>query len=165
MYVKHQQQPCPVSCVTTCIAMILNRPVEELKPLLHERYRETNLSLGEILSEYGVPFEPFNSTDRGLLQWAGLYLVAAPSLNIQAGMHQILLELDEDKYVVHDPNRGRPGIKYYANPEEWESADPLAVQLGGYSPEAYIPESWLQQVYGEKPCSKTGRPASGVTAS
>lgn len=139
--IKHQMQPCPVSCVSTCMAMLSGRPVDEVIAIVHERYRAFGLSLREMMTELGIEFQSFDTCDDNNLGLVGAYLVHVPSLNFVGGNHQILIEITEDDYYVIDPVQGRADRKYYV--KRGEATGALEVELHGYSLDAFIDAAWL----------------------
>lgn len=140
-HIVHQMQPCPVSCVSTCLAMVAGLPASGVINRFHDEYRAGGLSLRQMLDELGVPFKSFDSADEAFLGWEGAYICTAPSLNIQAGTHQIIIEVTADDYWVVDPVMGRPEKLYYVKRGAAEL--PEQVELGGYSLDAFISAEWL----------------------
>lgn len=142
MKLRHQTQPCPVSCMTASIAMVVDRPVAWIKNLFHERYRNGGLSIRQMLTELGVPFKSFDSADSNSLGKSGIYLVSVPSLNIVGGMHQVVIEVQDVDWHVHDPAWGLEvdgkQRKYYV---AWVARPdvPNEVQMtSGYTIDAFI---------------------------
>lgn len=132
-----QMQPCPASCVSTCMAMIVGRPAADLIKEFHQAYRDGAITLRNMLEFLGVGYTAFYSVDCPPLAEEGVYLCTAPSLNIQAGNHQILIEVTDDGYFVFDPVRGREDRLFYVARGKGEG-DPLAVDLGGFVVDAFI---------------------------
>jgi len=132
-----QSQPCPTSCMSTCIAMLLNIPVEAVKHRHHDDYREGR-SLREILNSYGVPFESFDSAEPHSIDRSGFWLLAVPSLNIEGGLHEVLVEFDKasSTWVIFDPRRGAEDRKFYSAAPDQDG--PLARPLSGFSTDAFI---------------------------
>lgn len=112
--IQHQTQPCPVSCVATCIAMITGCPVDLVVDQFHREYRKGDLSIGDMLRSIGLAFKSFDSAERQSLDEDGVYLVSVPSLNIQGGMHQVVIEMADGEWTVLDPNLGRDDRLYYS---------------------------------------------------
>jgi hypothetical protein len=137
-----QTQPCPVSCVSTCLAMIVGRPAADVIEELHKPYRDGDLTLREMLEYLGVKYTAFYSVDTPPLADEGVYLCTAPSLNIEAGNHQILIEVTDEKYFVLDPVQGREGRKFYVTRGKG-NGDPLAIDLGGFVIDAFISRDCL----------------------
>lgn len=152
---KNITQPCPYSCVSTCMAILAQRPIAEIHALFHSRYlngegegKEPTMSIREMLHELQLPFKSFDSADRNSLTTEpGVSILCVPSLNIVGGNHQILVEMRPDGWwQVLDPARGfvldgKPRMSYTAE----ESPDPLHVTLhSGYTVEAFIPYHAIQ---------------------
>ena len=142
-FIKHQMQPCPVSCVCTCLAMLSGLPAPTVIAKWHDKYREGNTSLRVILDDLKVEFSSFDTCDNPSLCDEGVYLCTAPSLNNVAGTHQILIELTEDDYYVIDPVQGREDRKYYVKRGE-SGGDNLSVELRGFTIDAFVSAEWLK---------------------
>lgn len=133
-----QTQPCPVSCVATCIAMIAGKPATVIRDQFHDCYRDGNLSIGDMLRELGIPFTDFRSAERNSVNERGIWLLGVPSLNIRGGGHQIVLEWDdEDDLMVFDPNLGHDDRSYYVAPGTGDG-DKAFDLGGGYNVDCWI---------------------------
>ena len=139
--VKHQMQPCPVSCVSTCLAMIAGKPAAEVIDRFHVEYRKGGLSLRSMLDALGIPFKSFDTADEPMIEWEGAYICTAPSLNIQGGTHQIIIEVTGENYWVLDPVMGREDRLYYV--KRGESKEANQVDLNGFTLDAFIDAEWL----------------------
>lgn len=140
----HQMQPCPYSCVSTCLAMIVGSPAGEVIEQLHKPYRDGDLTLREMLEYLGIKYTAYFSLDCPPLADEGVYLCTSPSLNIEAGNHQILIEVTDSGYFVLDPVQGREGRKYYVARGKGEG-NQLAIDLGGFVVDAFISRCHLEQ--------------------
>ena len=140
--VSHQMQPCPYSCVSTCLAMIVGRPAQAIIEEMHQPYRDGELTLRQMLESLGVEYTAFFSLDCPPLADEGVYLCTSPSLNIEGGNHQILIEVTDENYVVLDPVQGRDERKYYVARGKGEGI-PLAIDLGGFVVDAFISRDHL----------------------
>ena len=143
MLIKHQTQPCTVSCVATCLAMLVDEPVQGLIERFHEKYREGATSMRQLLDELQVPCTSFDSLDLPLLNDSGAYLISVPSLNIQGGLHQIILEVFGENYVVLDPVKGREGKLFYGHRRE-TFPEAGEVPLNGFVVDCFITREWLE---------------------
>ena len=141
--IEHQAQPCPVSCVSTCLAMIAGLPAQVVIDKYHLAYREEGTTLRQMLDGLKIEYVAFFSVDNPGLVDEGVYLCTAPSLNIEAGTHQILIELTDEDYFVIDPVMGRDDRKFFVKRGE-KNERSLAVDLGGFIVDAFIPRSWLE---------------------
>lgn len=141
--ISHQMQPCPYSCVSTCLAMIVGRPAQKIIEEMHQSYRDGELTLRQMLERLGVEYTAFFSLDCPPLADEGVYLCTSPSLNIEGGNHQILIEVADDNYFVLDPVQGREDRKYYVARGKGKGI-PLAIDLGGFVVDAFISRDHLQ---------------------
>ena len=137
-----QMQPCPYSCVSTCLAMIVGRPAQEVIEEMHQPYRDGDLTLRQMLERLGVEYTAFFSLDCPPLADEGVYLCTSPSLNIEGGNHQILIEVTDEGYFVLDPVQGRKDRKYYVARGKGDGIS-LAVDLGGFVVDAFISRDHL----------------------
>lgn len=143
--ITHQMQPCPYSCVSTCLAMIVGRPAQEVIEEMHQPYRDGDLTLRQMLERLGVEYKAFFSLDCPPLADEGVYLCTSPSLNIEGGNHQILIEVTDENYFVLDPVQGREDRKYYVTRGKGEDI-PLAIDLGGFVVDAFIARGHLSEL-------------------
>jgi hypothetical protein len=129
-----QQQPTPVCCTATCIAMALGVPVTDLGGYAGV-HAHGLLDFGVYLAERGVWLRYL---DRGDRFWSGsLYLISVRSLNKIGTDHAILLDTracvcDEPDgwcrdWKVFDPNDGIEGKEVYR--AVWETHAIKACQL------------------------------------
>lgn len=146
-FLQHQTQPCGHSCVSAALAMLVGKPVNEIVERFHDEYRAGRLSMRSMLDSLGVPFQSFDSADLPDLSNSGAYLITTPSLNILGGVHQCVLEIGPSDYQVLDPVAGREGKRRYVKRGE-AGDDPTAVELGGFTVDAFIPREWLEQNLG-----------------
>ncbi len=105
---NHQTQPTPFTCVHTCIAMVLGRPVKEIIEEVGLPHGMTQLDLVNALERYNLAYAmtAFHAL------WYGWQFVSAPSRNVRGGSHQILVHYSEGEYRVLDPS---PKIRYKEN--------------------------------------------------
>ncbi len=98
-----QTQPDMKTCGHACLAMVLAVPVESII----DRYGGEVLSVQEMcsaLEECGVTWDRLVF---GTIMHAGWYILSAPSLNIRAGMHYLIIRFEQDgTIVVFDPAMG-----------------------------------------------------------
>ena len=154
--ITHQMQPCPYSCVSTCLAMIVGRPAKNVIEEMHQPYRAGELTLRQMLERLGVEYTAFFSLDCPPLADEGVYLCTSPSLNIEGGNHQILIEVTDENYFVLDPVQGREDRKYYVARGKGEGI-PLAIDLGGFVVDAFISREHLL-------AQRAGKPLAEVAA-
>ena len=120
-----QQQPTPVCCTATCVAMAIGVPIADLGVTLNDSYDLTDF--GVFLAERGIWLRYL---DRGARFCSGsLYLLSVRSLNKIGVDHAVLLDTrqcscDEPDgwcrdWRVYDPNEGREGKDFYKR--VWET--------------------------------------------
>jgi len=119
-----QQQNQPKNCASSCIAMLLNRPIEEVTEEFHEGYLAGEITVHEYLQKHGVDVEPMNVTDTPTPGF--VYFVGVPSLNIKGCSHYVILDAreKEDGFTLIDPNKGREGKEWYVNYSEGAELSP-----------------------------------------
>lgn len=137
----HQSQPCQQSCVSTCLAMIMDAPVAHVKQRFHARYWDAQESIATFLDELGIPFTLGNPLDRSGPKAKGVYLLTVPSLTTTGGLHQVLgVITQEGKWAILDPQAGNDTSYYSAAKVE---EDFLSVAIYGYVVDAFISEADL----------------------
>lgn len=113
--------------MSTCLAMLLDKPVSEVIEAHHKDLSEWEMTIGDILCMNGVPF----ILGKGINQVATIYhdyvyVLCAPSLISPGIFHQILLDTRYSKLTVYDPLKGT-GRYYYTLDED--DTSPLAIKL------------------------------------
>ena len=127
--IKHQKQPTDKTCTSTCLAMILDKPVQEIVEDFHQDYLEYNFMPSQYLEACGVKVKKFYS-EGNLIRAEKLYLVTVPSINTQAGLHHILVDTRDIKNPkVYDPQEGT-GNKFYVFYKTDDNPD--SVELKGF---------------------------------
>ena len=111
MNITLQQQPTWNSCVSACVAMILNKPVDEVVSEFHEDYYAGKLDPDEYLTKSGVNCEVLLTNAK--LEMGHIYICSVPSLNKQALTHAILIDMRDECWSLFDPNMGKEGKLYY----------------------------------------------------
>lgn len=103
----HQMQPTSTSCTSACMAMLLNRPVEQVVEEFHDPWTKHETDPERYLEPFGIECKTFDGIWGTLAEPENLYLLTVPSLNKPGHLHHVLLDLRGDLPVVFDPNRGR----------------------------------------------------------
>lgn len=121
--IEHITQPCPVSCVAACLAMVLGKEVNKVIDELAMQGAHVPLDCSQyipyLVQNNILPL--FKSGDSPFcFIHGGLYLVTINSLNIMSGSHMIILDLREDEPIVYDPAKGRNSSKHFTT-EDWTS--------------------------------------------
>lgn len=126
----HQQQPTPISCTATCIAMALGITVLELGVRLDTAHDIADF--GVWLAKRGVWLRVCDRNER--FRAGSLYIISARSFNIVGSDHVLLLDSrpdkamaianeDRDSWWTYDPNDGREGKKIYCRIDEHYAID------------------------------------------
>lgn len=140
--IKHQQQSLANSCTSACLAMILDMPEAKVVEEFHEAYHDRDSCELDYLRKYGVEGSPVISTER-YTYFGHVYTLGVPSLNLQAEMHSVVLDLRyKDNCWLLDPNRGREGKKYYTLEDE---KGELSVKLRGFVQDVVITAEALEK--------------------
>jgi hypothetical protein len=99
-----QQQPTPVTCIHTCLAMALDIPAEQVIG----RYGAAAMSHKQLITALIECRFHFNQMVYGTLVASGWYFLTVPSLNNRGGSHQILMHNDAEAgcsgFTVFDPS-------------------------------------------------------------
>lgn len=106
-------QPTPNTCAHTCLAMVTGESIDSLI----ERFGDRGICWSDdalILVENGI-FPVKITGDGHPFPYQGVYIVSTPSLNKPGKLHAVVVEANEDGYVVHDPNSGREGVEAYGS--------------------------------------------------
>lgn len=119
MKIKHVKQPTLNTCVSACLAMILDKPVEEVVAEFHDKYYDSwKTTTYDYLVYNGKRPVPYSGGGVERISTGNVYLATVASLNVPGALHQVVLDLSDSKFIVHDPMRGWPGKKYYIGPDE-----------------------------------------------
>lgn len=118
--IVHQSQPLDDACVSTCLAMLLRVPAQQVIDDFHHQYVADEILPSGYLLDKGLPFRRYYVEERANLLPNRVYLTTVPSLNIEHGLHQILIvtgDFDERCMIqVFDPQLGNPDKNAYT---EW----------------------------------------------
>lgn len=108
--------------MATCVAMVAGQPVDEVVARWHQAFHDKTDWLDDALDYYKIPYF-YGSQRKCELLYGFIYFLTVPSLNIQGGLHQILMSLTAERGIeVFDPVMGRPGAKYYVYGEAQNDA-------------------------------------------
>lgn len=132
---KHQTQPTPMSCVCTCLAMLLEEPAKDVIAKYHEAYFDKQtIEVHDILRENGFIFKHELAGRVQTLMPGAIYMLTVASLNIPGGLHQILVDYrDVAGPRVLDPAKGYGKRKYYT----------LDHNEADENPQAFLLFSWI----------------------
>lgn len=123
MKIKLVQQPTADTCTSACLSMITSIDINEIINDFHEEWKNYKTNPSKFLSHqcigHVVNKDVFNHT----LEWDSIYLLTVASLNIDGGLHHIVLDLTGEIEMVFDPNNGKQGKKYYIGWSEDKKSD------------------------------------------
>lgn len=127
----HFIQQTPEHCVSACIAMLTGQSLQEVVDDFHNDLVIGSVSAADYLEQRGFKVNRSMTEDCKIIGNT-IYLILAPSLNLEAEMHCLVLDarIPED-VKVYDPNRGRHGCRYYVSRSKLE-LQYNEVRLGGY---------------------------------
>ncbi len=111
MNIIHQQQPTSNTCESTCIAMLLNVPVEKVIKEFHDDYFNNEIDTWEYLEKNGLEAEILRGNSG--LDTGHIYLCAVPCLNVKGKFHAVVCDWRENIWAVYDPNEGKKDKFYY----------------------------------------------------
>ena len=107
------QQQDDSTCGVACAAMVAGVPFETAMAKARLFVKLNGLGtreMGTLLRRLGVRFtrKLFPELNRTVP-----HIVLVPSLNVPGGQHYVVVDLTNEFFEVFDPQRGRPGKKYY----------------------------------------------------
>lgn len=131
MAIKLQKQPTNWSCVHTCLAMLLDEPVEEVIKAIDIDRGLTQKEIIVQLEKFRICFNCYVFAD---LLHTGYYLMTVPSLNNVGGQHEILVHYNfhKNKFRVYDPSPKKTYDRKGNNLTNW--TDLIEVIPGGKLP-------------------------------
>lgn len=135
MLIKQQVQPTEITCASTCMAMILDIPVEKAIYEFHEKYyTERNITCSEYLQSKGLKVERmYADFSPSRINYNAVYGLIVPSLNIEGGTHFVLMEVDsEGNWCIYDPNYKKESKKYYIPVKYEDNDNNLEVGINSY---------------------------------
>lgn len=112
--IEHLQQTLPDNCVSTCLAMIVGKSVEDVTAEFHADYHADTMLPSQYLRQHGLVPKRCFTEEISKLEHNCVHVVTVPSLNVRGCLHNILI-VREGNDVVHvlDPNLGREGKASY----------------------------------------------------
>jgi len=162
--VNFQQQPTYNTCVSTCLAMILNVDCNEVIDEFHGKYwdyyESDRVIVSSFLSKKGVEFDYCSFEQQPDTE--GIYLVTVPSLNIKGGNHNILWVVESSGEEglffqrILDPAAGRDDKYYYTNIDDLLNSEFLATKINGYRLDLHIKKSQVMKLL-DSTTNETGK--------
>lgn len=139
--ITHKTQPTMMSCMAACLAMLLDKDVEEVDSEFSLDYIRGYIDVASYLYQRGIFAQPHITAGMHQIRPGRLYLATVPSLQLPGLFHQIIIDARFDGVTVYDPAKGLEGKQYYSYDhiaEENELAYPLRSFLIDY--EIILPE-------------------------
>lgn len=139
--IKHKTQPTMMSCIATCLAMLLDKDPKEVDEEFSLEYIRGHIDVASYLYRQGIFAQPHVTAGIHQIRPGRLYLATVPSLQIPGLFHQIIIDARFDNVTVYDPCKGLEGKQYYSYDhiaEDSELAYPLRSFLIDY--EIILPE-------------------------
>lgn len=131
--IEHIRQPTDYSCTLASIAMATRIPLVKIISIAKSIFSHDPMEIGmnsmdtyNLLVRLGVKFEHIWPVR---MEFGNVYIVSVPSLNKEATLHTICIDMQE-LFTVLDPQKGNPGKKYY---DHFEKGDPLAREMRSYA--------------------------------
>lgn len=117
--IKHVKQPTANTCVSACLAMLTGKPVEHVMEEFHDDYYNGwKTTVYEYLVKNGVECIPYSGGGDERVSPGNVYLATVASLNVPGSLHQIVMDLSDGKFVIHDPIKGWGDKRFYVGPDE-----------------------------------------------
>lgn len=110
--ITYQAQPTNNTCVSTCLAMVLGVPVQQVIDQFHEDYMQGHGSVVEYLEQEGCKVENLKADNTDPFEHGYVYLATVPSLNTRGTLHTVLLDCTGERLVLLDPNND-PELMHY----------------------------------------------------
>ncbi len=127
--INHVRQEDSHGCVIACIAMVAGKTYAEVRRCF-PTYGDNPTSGIQadkrdiVLVRNGI--WPIRHTDLNLYP-DKLYIVSVPSLNIEGGMHSVVVDCTGDAMELLDPQMGNDGKQWYTNDRMRSFGDVLEV--------------------------------------
>ena len=135
MIIEQQVQPTPITCVSTCMAMILGIPVESVINEFHKKYYEDiDITCTEYLQGKGLKVDRmYADSSPKYIDYNTIYGLIVPSLNIEGGTHMVLMEVDSlGNWSIYDPNYKKESKKYYIPVKYEDNCNSFEVGINSY---------------------------------
>lgn len=134
--IVHQTQPTPLSCIATCLAMLVGRKAHFVDQEFTPKYLRNQHDIPMFLAMWGIMCRPQLTAGIHQLATGSLYLATVPSLMSAGLFHQIIIDTRSGNVEVFDPGQGvSKTTQYYVPPEsptlnqDSQFYDPLAFPL------------------------------------
>lgn len=129
--ITHKTQPTMMSCMAACLAMLLDRDVEEVDNEFSLDYVRGYIDVATYLYRQGIFAQPHITAGMHQIYPGRLYLATVPSLQLPGLFHQIIIDARFGDVKVYDPCKGLQGKQYYSYDHTAEGND-LAYPLRSF---------------------------------
>ena len=129
--ITHKTQPTIMSCVPTCLAMLLDKDPKEVDDEFSSAYIRGHIDIASYLYQRGIFAQPHITAGIHQIRHGRLYLATVPSLQQPGLFHQIIIDARFDGVTVYDPVKGLEGKQYYSYDHVAEGND-LAYPLRSF---------------------------------
>lgn len=127
MQIQLVNQQDDYTCGVACAAMVAGITFEEALKECPEPGHGLHLKdLDALLTRLGVKYKRLMYPE---LCRTEPHIATVASLNVQGGMHYVVLDVTNAVLEIYDPQRGRPGKLWYASGLK----DPSGVQLKSFA--------------------------------
>uniref|UniRef100_A0AAU8EEH7 Peptidase C39 domain-containing protein n=1 Tax=Klebsiella phage vB_Kpn2-P2 TaxID=3230849 RepID=A0AAU8EEH7_9VIRU len=115
--IVHQTQPTPLSCIATCLAMLVGRKAHFVDQEFTQDYGQQKVDVPMALAPFNIMCKPHLAAGIHELKVGSLYLACVPSLMMAGMFHQVIIDTRSGKIEVFDPGRGySKTTQYYVAP-------------------------------------------------
>lgn len=129
--IKHKTQKSIMSCIPTCLAMLLDKDPEQVYDEFTKDYIHGFTDVSTYLHKHGVFAQPHITAGMHQIRPGRLYLATVPSLQLPGLFHQIIIDARFGDVKVYDPCKGLQGKQYYSYDHVAEGND-LAYPLRSF---------------------------------
>lgn len=138
--IVHQTQPTPLSCIATCLAMLVGRKAKFVDQEFTQDYGQQKVDVPMALAPFNIMCKPQLAAGVHQLATGSLYLATVPSLMSAGLFHQIIIDTRSGKVEVFDPGQGVSKTTQYYVPPESPTLDP---DSQFYDPLAFPLRTWI----------------------
>ena len=104
--IVHQTQPTPLSCIATCLAMLVGRKAHFVDQEFTQDYGQQKVDVPMALAPFNIMCKPQLAAGVHQLATGSLYLATVPSLMTAGLFHQIIIDTRKGFVEVYDPAQG-----------------------------------------------------------
>lgn len=128
----HQSQPTMMSCIATCMAMLIKEDAVYVDQEFSNAYTEGSSDVPAYLGMFGIRCIPHLSAGMHDISAFKVYLATVPSLQLPGLFHQIIIDTRFGQVSVYDPCKGIPNKQWYTFEVDRDKIDAFAYPLRSY---------------------------------